>query len=121
MGTVIRCAIEKRYFAPPRGLQAVAPARAEVVIAALGHLHAIAHQATHLMTRSPVMAARRAESFRGHRQKTPRPIPGEASANSLTVAAVGAGPDKAVALAFLVGEEVGVDRSGEARIVELEP
>ena len=35
-------------------------------------------------------------------------------------AAVGAGPDQAVALAVLVVEEVGVDRGGEARIVELE-
>ena len=35
-------------------------------------------------------------------------------------AAVRAGPDEAVALAVLVGEEVGEDRRVEARIVELE-
>ena len=35
-------------------------------------------------------------------------------------AAVGAGPDEAVAFAFLVVEEVGIDRSGEARIVQLQ-
>lgn len=39
---------------------------------------------------------------------------------SVAPAAVGAGPDQAVALAFLVVEEVGEDRGGEARIVELE-
>src|SRR5579885_2619911 len=39
---------------------------------------------------------------------------------SLAVAAVRAGPDQAVAVAVLVVEEVGVDRGGEARIVELE-
>src|SRR5690606_5307545 len=38
----------------------------------------------------------------------------------LAVAAGRAGPDEAVALAVLVVEEVGVDRGGEARIVELE-
>ena len=38
---------------------------------------------------------------------------------SLAVAAGGTGPDQA-ATAVLVFEEVGVDRSGEARIVELE-
>ena len=38
---------------------------------------------------------------------------------SLAVAAGGTGPDEAVT-AVLVVEEVGVDRSGEARIVELE-
>ena len=35
-------------------------------------------------------------------------------------AAVRAGPDEAEAFAFLVVEEVGVDRGGEARVVELE-
>ena len=38
----------------------------------------------------------------------------------LAVAAGRAGPDETVALAVLVVEEVGVDRGGEARIVELE-
>jgi hypothetical protein len=39
---------------------------------------------------------------------------------SVGAAAVGAGPDQREALAVLVVEEVGVDRGGEARIVELE-
>ena len=38
----------------------------------------------------------------------------------VAVAAVRAGPDEGVTLAILVIEEVGVDRSGEARIVQLE-
>lgn len=41
-------------------------------------------------------------------------------AGSVAVATVGTGPDQAEALTFLVGEEVGEDRSGEARIVELQ-
>jgi hypothetical protein len=45
---------------------------------------------------------------------------GALKAGSVTPAAVGSGPDQAVALAVLVVEEVGEDRSGEARIVELE-
>jgi len=39
---------------------------------------------------------------------------------SVAVAAVGAGPDQRVGVAFLVVEEVGVDRGVEARIVQLE-
>jgi hypothetical protein len=39
---------------------------------------------------------------------------------SVAPAAVGAGPNQAVALTFLVVEEVGVDGSIEARIIELE-
>src|SRR5580704_5284458 len=39
---------------------------------------------------------------------------------SVAPAAVGAGPDQAVALAVFVVEEVGEDRGGEARIVELQ-
>lgn len=52
----------------------------------------------------------------------PRPDqPGEASwVGSVAVPAAGAGPDQAEALTVLVVEEVGEDRSGEARIVELE-
>jgi len=39
---------------------------------------------------------------------------------SLAIAAAGAGPDQAEAFIALVIEEVGEDRSGKARIVELE-
>lgn len=39
---------------------------------------------------------------------------------SVAVATAGAGPDEAEALALLVVEEIGVDRGGEARVVELE-
>src|SRR3546814_10620632 len=39
---------------------------------------------------------------------------------SVAVAAAGARPDEAEAFAFLVVEEVGVDRSVEARVVQLE-
>ena len=51
----------------------------------------------------------------------PRPgQPGEASwTGSVTVPTVGTRPDQAEALTFFIGEEVGEDRSGEARIVEL--
>jgi hypothetical protein len=45
---------------------------------------------------------------------------GALEAGSVAPAAVGAGPDQAVALALFVVEEVGEDRGGEARIVELE-
>ena len=45
---------------------------------------------------------------------------GVALALLAVAAAARAGPDEAEAFAFLVVEEVGVDRSGEARIVELE-
>jgi hypothetical protein len=45
---------------------------------------------------------------------------GALEAGSVAPTAVGAGPDQAVALALLVVEEVGEDRGGEARIVELE-
>ena len=41
--------------------------------------------------------------------------------SSVAVGAAGPGPDEGVAVAVLVIEEVGVDRGGEARIVELEP
>ena len=40
---------------------------------------------------------------------------------SVAAAAAGARPDQTVGLAALVVEEVGVDRGGEARIIELEP
>jgi len=52
----------------------------------------------------------------------PRPDrPGGAlEAGSVAPATVGAGPDQAVALALFVVEQVGEDRGGEARIVELE-
>ena len=52
----------------------------------------------------------------------PRPDqPGEAlRVGSVAVATAGAGPDQAEALTFFVGEEVGEDRSSEARIVKLE-
>ena len=53
--------------------------------------------------------------------KPVRPKSDGLASQLLAVAAAGAGPDEAVALAFLVDEEVGVDRSGEARIVQLEP
>ncbi len=88
--------------------------------AALNPVGAVAHQATLPLTGSLAMVVGDAEIV-GHEQTTPRPEPGEAFAFLLAVAAAGAGPDEAVALTFLVGEEVGVDRSGEARIVELEP
>jgi hypothetical protein len=45
---------------------------------------------------------------------------GALETGSVAPAAVGAGPDQAVALAFLVVEEVGEDRGREARIVEFE-
>ena len=45
---------------------------------------------------------------------------GALRAGSVAAAAVGAGPDQAEALGILVVEEVGEDRGGEARIVELE-
>ena len=44
---------------------------------------------------------------------------GRRAGRSVAVAAIGAGPDEAEAF-VLVFEEVGVDRSGEARIVQLE-
>lgn len=46
---------------------------------------------------------------------------GASSVVSFSIAAAGAGPDQAVALAVVVVEEVGEDRGGEAGIVELEP
>src|SRR5438445_11808537 len=45
---------------------------------------------------------------------------GRCSGGSVAVAAAGARPDEAEAFAFLVVEEVGVDRSVEARVVQLE-
>src|SRR5271166_3210048 len=45
---------------------------------------------------------------------------GIVSGSVAAAAAVRAGPDQAVALAVLVVEQVGEDRGGEARIVELE-
>ena len=55
-------------------------------------------------------------------KKTPNPSdPGRGRlAGSVAAPPVGAGPDEAVALAVLVVEEVGEDRGGEARVVELE-
>jgi len=53
----------------------------------------------------------------------PRPIsPGGVRSGGLfpVAAAVGTGPDEAIAFAVLVVEEVGVDRSGEARIIQLQ-
>lgn len=52
----------------------------------------------------------------------PRPgQPGEASrVGSVAVPTVGTGPDQAEALTLFIVEEVGEDRSGEARIVKLE-
>src|SRR3546814_4257033 len=46
---------------------------------------------------------------------------GSCARGSVGAAAARTRPDQAVGLAVLVVEEVGVDRSGEARIVELEP
>jgi len=53
-------------------------------------------------------------------KKNPRPIARAGRFRSLAVGLAAARPDQAVAVAFLVVEEVGVDRCGEARIVELE-
>lgn len=52
----------------------------------------------------------------------PRPgKPGEAlRIGSVAVPTVGTRPDQTEALALFIGEEVGEDRCGEARIVELE-
>ena len=49
-----------------------------------------------------------------------RPIRAGRLRPSVAIAAVGAGPDQRVGVAFFVVEEVGVDRGVEARIVELE-
>ena len=50
----------------------------------------------------------------------PRPVGRGLTAPLLAAATVGAGPDQRVALAVLLIEEIGVDRGGETRIVELE-
>ena len=50
----------------------------------------------------------------------PRPFDRGLATALFAAATVGAGPDQSVALAVLVVEEVGVDRGGEARIVQLE-
>jgi len=65
------------------------------------------------------VARRRAASDAG-RPRQVRPGGALARGSLPAAAAVGAGPDEAVAFAFLVVEEVGVDWSGEARIVQLE-
>ena len=54
------------------------------------------------------------------RKAAPTSRPGPCDAASVCAAAVGAGPDQRVTFAVFVIEEVGVDRSVEARIVELE-
>ena len=46
--------------------------------------------------------------------------PGPLLGRSIAAAGVGAGPDEGVALAVFVIEEVGVDRGGKARIVQLQ-
>src|SRR3546814_19698237 len=46
--------------------------------------------------------------------------PGPCAGALVAAPPVGAGPDQREGIAVLVVEEVGVDRSGEARVVELE-
>lgn len=53
-------------------------------------------------------------------EKTPANLAGALRGSSVATPPVGAGPDQREGVAFLIVEEVGVDRSVEARIVELE-
>lgn len=115
---MIRCAIEGRYFAPLRRLWAVALAGAAIGCSRRSIIFTPLRITNASEDRRPGHGGRRREELRPSTWEEASPViwPGEAI-NSLAVAAVGAGPDEAVALAFLVGEEVGVDRSGEARVV----
>ena len=70
-------------------------------------------------------AFRPLREWRSDFNRLPRPLapvfrPGPLLWRSVAAAVAGARPDQAVAFAVLVGEEVGVDRCCEARVVQLQ-